>query len=120
MNASYISSSLEMSDDEFLLRSNSARVGESISNKRDLQGQSPYLINSNIEYLNESTGFQYGFYYNIQGPTLEVVGTGYVPDVYTSPFHSLNFTLKKFLDKNGKSSISVKAKNLLNNKKESV
>ncbi len=120
LNASYISSSLEMSDDEFLLRSNSARVGESISNKRDLQGQSPYLINSNIEYLNESTGFQYGFYYNVQGPTLEVVGTGYVPDVYTSPFHSLNFTLKKFLDKNGKSSISVKAKNLLNNKKESV
>jgi TonB-dependent receptor len=120
LNASYISSSLEMSDDEFLLRSNSARVGESISNKRDLQGQSPYLINSNIEYLNESTGFQYGFYYNVQGPTLEVVGTGYVPDVYTSPFHSLNFTLKKFLDKNGKSSISVKAKNLLNNKKESM
>ena len=33
LNASYISSSLEMSDDEFLLRSNSARVGD-ISNKR--------------------------------------------------------------------------------------
>ena len=51
---------------------------------------------------------------------MEVVGTGIVPDVYTVPFHSLNFNLKKFLDDDGKSSISIKAKNILNSKKESV
>ena len=59
-------------------------------------------------------------FYNVQGRTLEVVGTGIVPDVYTVPFHSLNFNLKKFLDDDGKSSISIKAKNILNSKKESV
>ena len=101
-------------------RLNAARDGESISRTRDLQGQSPFLINSNIEFLNEETGFQYGLFYNVQGRTLEVVGTGIVPDVYTVPFHSLNFNLKKFLDDDGKSSISLKAKNILNSKKESV
>ena len=69
--------------DEYNNRLNAARDGESISRTRDLQGQSPFLINSNIEFLNEDTGFQYGLYYNVQGRTLEVVGTGIVPDVYT-------------------------------------
>ena len=120
LNASFIKSSLEMFEDEYNNRLNAARDGESISRTRDLQGQSPFLINSNIEFLNEETGFQYGLFYNVQGRTLEVVGTGIVPDVYTVPFHSLNFNLKKFLDDDGKSSISIKAKNILNSKKESV
>ena len=120
LNASLIKSSLEMFEDEYNNRLNAARDGESISRTRDLQGQSPFLINSNIEFLNEETGFQYGLFYNVQGRTLEVVGTGIVPDVYTVPFHSLNFNLKKFLDNDGKSSISIKAKNILNSKKESV
>ena len=120
LNASLIKSSLEMFEDEYNNRLNAARDGESIYRTRDLQGQSPFLINSNIEFLNEETGFQYGLFYNVQGRTLEVVGTGIVPDVYTVPFHSLNFNLKKFLDDDGKSSISIKAKNILNSKKESV
>ncbi|MEC7831761.1 MAG: carboxypeptidase-like regulatory domain-containing protein [Bacteroidota bacterium] len=120
LNASLIKSSLEMFEDEYNNRLNAARDGEYISRTRDLQGQSPFLINSNIEFLNEETGFQYGLFYNVQGRTLEVVGTGIVPDVYTVPFHSLNFNLKKFLDDDGKSSISIKAKNILNSKKESV
>ena len=97
LNASLIKSSLEMFEDEYNNRLNAARDGESISRTRDLQGQSPFLINSNIEFLNEETGFQYGLFYNVQGRTLEVVGTGIVPDVYTVPFHSLNFNLKNFL-----------------------
>ena len=109
-----------MFEEEYNNRLNAARDGESISRTRDLQGQSPFLINSNIEFLNEETGFQYWLFYNVQGRTLEVVGTGIVPDVYTIPFHSLNFNLKKFLDDDGKSSISLKAKNILNSKKESV
>lgn len=109
-----------MFEDEYNNRLNAARDGESISRTRDLQGQSPFLINSNIEFLNEDTGFQYGLFYNVQGRTLEVVGTGIVPDVYAVPFHSLNFNLKKFLDDDGKSSISLKAKNILSSKKKSV
>ena len=120
LNASLIKSSLEMFEDEYNNRLNAVRDGESISRTRDLQGQSPFLINSNIEFLNEDTGFQYGLFYNVQGRTLEVVGTGIVPDVYAVPFHSLNFNLKKFLDDDGKSSISLKAKNILSSKKKSV
>ncbi len=120
LNASLIKSSLEMFEDEYNNRLNAVRDGESISRTRDLQGQSPFLINSNIEFLNEDTGFQYGLFYNVQGRTLEVVGTGIVPDVYAVPFHSLNFNLKKFLDDDGKSSISLKAKNILSSQKKSV
>ena len=36
-----------------------------------------------------------GLFYNVQGKTLEIVGTGVVPDVYTLPFHSLNFNFSK-------------------------
>ena len=89
LNASLIKSSLEMFEDEYNNRLNAARDGESISRTRDLQGQSPFLINSNIEFLNEETGFQYGLFYNVQGRTLEVVGTGIVPDVYTVSYTHL-------------------------------
>ena len=46
LNASIIKSSLEMFEDEYNNRLNAARDGESISRTRDLQGQSPFLINS--------------------------------------------------------------------------
>ena len=64
--------------------------------------------------------FRSGIYYNVQGKTLEVVGTGIVPDVYSSPFHSLNLNLNKTVGKDNNTSIDLKIKNLLNNKKESV
>jgi len=120
VNASYIKSSLKMYEDEYNRRVLAARDGEIISKTRDLQGQSPFLINSSFNYKNTDLGVEAGIYYNVQGKTLEVVGTGIVPDVYSSPFHNLNLNLNKTVGKDNNTSIDLKIKNLLNNKKESV
>jgi hypothetical protein len=118
-NVSVIKSELTMSDDEFSSRVSAAREGETIDRKRDLQGQSPYLINVGLEYSNTDVGLRSGLYYNVQGETLEVVGIGLVPDVYTKPFNSLNFTLNKTLGKEKRSSIDLKISNILNSVRES-
>ena len=109
-----------MYEDEYNRRDLAARDGEIISKTRDLQGQSPFLINSSFNYKNIDLGVEAGIYYNVQGKTLEVVGTGIVPDVYSSPFHSFNLNLNKTVGKDNNTSIDLKIKNLLNNKKESM
>lgn len=112
-NVSLIKSELTMSDDEFESRSLAARDGETIERERDLQGQAPYLINVGLDYNNSDIGLQTGLFYNIQGSTLEVVGIGLVPDVYTQPFNSLNFTLNKSFGESKNSSIDLKITNIL-------
>jgi TonB-dependent receptor len=120
VNFSYTKSELEMTDNEFILRSNAARTGESIDRTRDLQGQSPFLLNLGLDYNNSDMGLTTGLFYNVQGKTLEVVGTGITPDVYAKPFNSLNFTLNKTFGADKKSSVSLKVKNLLGDDRESV
>jgi len=44
---------------------------------------------------------------------------GAIPDVYTMPFNSLNFTFSKALGEKQQSSIGFKAENILNNEVES-
>ena len=120
INASYIESDLTMFEDEYNRRVNAARDGESIEKSRELQGQSPYLINAGLNYSDSEIGLQTGLFFNVQGETLEVVGTGIVPDVYTVPFNSLNFTLNKKLGEEKKSTIDIKVSNILNSKRKSV
>lgn len=112
-NFSVIKSELTMSDDEFAGRVASARDGETIDRKRDLQGQAPYLINLGLNYDNSDIGLRTGLFFNVQGETLEVVGIREVPDVYTQPFNSLNFTLNKSFGEDKRSSIDIKVSNIL-------
>ncbi|NNK88535.1 MAG: TonB-dependent receptor [Flavobacteriaceae bacterium] len=118
-NVSIIKSELTMSDPEFEARVLAARDGETIERERDLQGQSPYLINIGLDYSLDEIGLQTGLFYNVQGKTLEVVGTGIVPDVYTKPFHSLNFTLNKSFGSERRSAIDLKVANILGSERES-
>ena len=120
LNASIIESRLTMFDDEYNRRLSAARDGERISRERDLQGQSPYLINIGLDYSDDEKGFRAGMFYNVQGETLEVVGTGIVPDVYTQPFNSLNFTLNKTFGSDGRSAIDLKVSNVFGDERESV
>lgn len=116
-NFSLIKSELTMSQEEFDGREAGARVGESIDRKRNLQGQAPYLINVGLDYKYSDIGLQTGLFYNVQGKTLEVVGINETPDVYTKPFHSLNFTINKSFGESKNSSIDLKISNILNSKK---
>ncbi len=118
LNFSVIQSELKMSEAEYERRLLSARDGETISDKREMQGQSPYLVNFGFNYANDDNGWQSSLYYNVQGKTLQVVGTGDVPDAYTIPFHSLDFILNKSFGKESNSNISFKIKNLLDSQRE--
>tara|TARA_B110000459_G_scaffold66072_1_gene74222 strand:+ start:908 stop:3745 length:2838 start_codon:yes stop_codon:yes gene_type:complete len=119
INASFINSKLSFSESEYNLRQNMLRAGETLGNYRTLQGQAPFLVNTGLNYSNSDKGLQTGLFYNIQGKTLEIVGTGFLPDVYTMPFHSLNFNFNKEIGKNRRSSLNFKINNILNDSLES-
>ncbi|HKL91386.1 MAG TPA: TonB-dependent receptor [Allomuricauda sp.] len=123
LNLSIIDSQIDMArgeNQEFESRQIFARDGETIDGSRQLQGQSPYLINAGLNYDNRETGLETGIFYNVQGKTLEVVGFGVNPDVFTQPFHSLNFNFSKTLGKEQRSKISIKANNILNDERVSL
>ena len=119
VNGSLIESALKFSEIEYNLRFAGLREGETLGNTRPLQGQSPFLVNIGLNYGNSLKGLQFGLFYNVQGKTLQVVGTGFYPDVYTMPFHSLNFNLNKTLGKERRSTINFRINNLLDDEKES-
>ncbi|MFL2603589.1 MAG: TonB-dependent receptor domain-containing protein [Flavobacteriaceae bacterium] len=117
-NGSYIISDEKYSEDELALRTLGLREGETLGDSRPLQGQSPYLVNAGFDYNNVEKGFRGGLYFNVQGKTLEVVGDGFYPDVYTMPFNSLNLNLNKQFKNN--TSLTLRVRNLLNDERESL
>jgi outer membrane receptor protein involved in Fe transport len=121
-NASLIKSRQEMDkspNGEYESKLLNLRDGQTMSDKRNLQGQSPYLINAGLSYHNDDKGLETGLFYNVQGKSLEVVGIGAIPDVYTMPFNSLNFTMSKTFGEDQNSSINIKLGNILNEDRES-
>ncbi|MCB2195307.1 MAG: TonB-dependent receptor [Bacteroidetes bacterium] len=121
-NFTYAYSEIELTQTEYESRLLNARVGESVDKTRSLAGLSPYVINAGLLY-NGSTSdgiwknLQAGLFYNVQGETLTIVGMASKPDIYTLPFHSLNFTLNKEFNGIG---LGIKVNNILNNKSEKV
>lgn len=119
-NYSLIESKVDMSETEFNSRKLAEREGETIDNTRQLQGQSPFLVNAGLTYNGEENGWQAGVFYNVQGKTLQVVGIRAVPDVYTLPFNNLSANLSRAFGPNKNQSISLKVSNLLDDDVESV
>lgn len=119
-NISIIESQLSFSEDEEDARRDNLREGETLDDNRQLQGQSPLLVNFGIDYDNYETGWQGGLFYNVQGETLEIVGNGDIPDVFTLPFHNLRLNFSKEFGKDKGSKLTLKFENLLNDKIESV
>ena len=118
-NVTLAQSVLTMSDVEFNARKNFERDGETISNERRMAGQSPYVINAGVIYSSNDLGLDIGMFYNVKGQTLEVVGIGLSPDVYTEPFHSLNVSVSQKLGREKRTIIDLKAANILNDRMES-
>ncbi|MFT4737302.1 MAG: TonB-dependent receptor [Cyclobacteriaceae bacterium] len=104
---------------EFDSRVDNARETENIDQYRQLQGQSPFMLNTGINYDNYELGLQGGLFYNVQGRRLQVVGVGAAPDVFEMPFNSLNFNLNKKLGEEEKHSIGLGVNNILNDDQES-
>jgi len=118
-NFTYVYSQIKMSDVQYNARKSFEREGESIGRTRDMAGQSPWVINAGLSYENSSLGLEVGVFYNVKGPALMVVGTGLIPDVYSEPFHSLNFKASKTFGENQRTRLSLKVENMINDRRES-
>ena len=119
-NSSIIKSKAYIVGEELNSRISNLRNNETITQSngmyyREMQGQAPYIINLSLSYQNKDLGLETGVYYNVQGKTLSIVSMNLNPDIYTLPFHSLNFNLNKKINSNF--SIAIAIDNLLNNKK---
>lgn len=123
-NVSYIESSIRLSKTEYESRVANARTSQKIEKYREMAGQSPYIINAGLAYDGGEKGFwkgfEAGFYYNVQGTTLQYVGIADRPDIYTLPFHSLNFNSSKSFGKEQHLNLGFKVQNILNSKDEAV
>lgn len=118
-NFTLVKSTIDMTDTEFNSRKSYEKTGETIKNTRQMAGQAPYVVNAGLGYSNSAVGIEAGIFYNVKGRTLTIVGAGLFPDVYFEPFQSLNFSFNKKLGSEGRTVLSVKASNLLNDRVES-
>ncbi|MCB9246004.1 MAG: TonB-dependent receptor [Flavobacteriales bacterium] len=119
-NFTFVESFIDMTDLEFNSRVNFEKKGQTIVNRRSMAGQSPYVLNGGIAYKDEEKGISGGLFYNVKGPTLQIVGVGLFPDIYTIPFHSLNFNMNKKLGKEQGTGLSIGISNLLMDRVESM
>ncbi|MBS4070077.1 MAG: TonB-dependent receptor [Algoriphagus sp.] len=119
-NVTITESRINMSATELKSRELTAREGQVVGTTRDMAGQAPYIVNTGISYNNFSNGWEAGIYYNVQGPTLNLVGFGNRTDTYTVPFHALNLNINKTFGADERIRTSLGVQNLLNDKREIV
>ncbi len=117
-NMTVVDSRIEMTEMEFDSRLVYQKTNEVVKDSRVMVGQAPYVINFGFQYNNPSRIFDAGLFYNVKGKTLNVVGEGFFPDIYSQPFNSLNFNLNKAIGKNEQATINFSINNILNDKRE--
>jgi TonB-dependent receptor len=114
-NLTWTTSIVDISADELtLIRS----VNPYAEGTRELQGQSPYLVNVNIAYENNELGTSASIYYNVFGERLSAVSLGGTPNVYEQPHAMVDLIVTQKLFWNV--SLKLAAKNLLNGAVEHV
>ncbi|HET8865705.1 MAG TPA: TonB-dependent receptor [Gracilimonas sp.] len=117
-NVTLVRSEIDMTEQEYRARKNSEKDGQNVDDTRNMAGQSPYVINAGFTYDNLDKGLDAGFFYNVKGETLTAVGGGLFPDVYSQPYHSLNFNMNKSFGEEGKSTLSFSVTNILDDSRD--
>ncbi len=112
VNATYIDSQVNLPQAE---QDAFEQAGFATSH-RDMTGAPQYLFNANASYEWEPLGTLVSLFYTVTGDTLQT-GAGidsgnFVPNIYTLPYGTLNFTLQQKIGENWK--LFFQAKNLLN------
>jgi hypothetical protein len=85
--------------------------GNLTTNNREMQGQSPYILNIQASYDNPDDGTSLNLSYNRFGERIRRLGMQGVPDQYEQPFDQLDFVAMQTLDDNWK--VKFKIKNIL-------
>jgi outer membrane receptor protein involved in Fe transport len=101
-NVSFIKSQIEISPDS---------ASSQTSSSRPLQGQSPYVLNLQIQYDRPVLGFTATLLYNMIGERITEVGVNGIPDIYEQPFGQLDLVASHKLKPNW--TLSFRARNLL-------
>jgi len=118
-NLTFVHSEVQMDRSEggeYESRVRNARPGEIIKETRQMQGQSPFILNSYVNYVLPDSGVEANLSYNVQGKRLAIVGISQNPDVFEQPFHSLNFKFSKAVGPDQKLRLSIAGQNLLGSK----
>ncbi|MCR9205232.1 MAG: TonB-dependent receptor, partial [Halobacteriovoraceae bacterium] len=82
--------------------------------ERPLQGQSPYVVNLNIDYDNKDTGTNATVLFNVFGRRIDTVGTDKRPDTYQESFNQLDFVFSQSFGKEKRNKVRFKVQNILN------
>lgn len=110
-NFSLVNSKIDISREQLeLMRANNPEIAAT----RELEGQSPFLLNLNLGYDNLKRGFRANLHYNVFGKRLSAVNKTGEPFVYEQPVNSLNLTLSKEITRT--LHIKIAGMNLLNAK----
>ena len=75
---------------------------------RSLQGQSPYVLNLDLGYINPEGGTSVAVYYNVFGERLYTVARSGTPNLYEQPRRTLDFIASQQLPFNVEVKLSVK------------
>lgn len=110
-NLSLIQSSVQIDPEELLAK---RALDPEASDRRSLQGQSDFVLNTSLIYNNFNSGTVGTLAYNLVGERLAEVSLGGSPDVYEQPRHLLDFSLSQQIT--GALRLKFAAKNLLNAK----
>ena len=104
-NISLVRSNIDIPESELATRRG---VDPNADDTRELQGQSPFIVNADLSYENTNTGTVAGFYYNVFGRRLANVSLGGTPDVFERPSPQLDFTFSQRLRMNWRIKFGVK------------
>lgn len=112
-NLTLVESQVDISDQEYQLIQS---YDPNASRTRQLQGQSPYVLNLDLAYVNYESGTDAGLHYNVFGERLSDVSLGGTPDVFEQPRNMLNFTFSQSLVDNLR--LKFSARNILDARME--
>lgn len=101
LNASWIKSEVDLGQSGFQ------------SQRRPMQGQSPYVINAGVYYSDPESGFSANLGYNVFGSRITAVGSVVLPTWYELPRNVLDLQIAKTIKK---MEIKLNVSNLLNAK----
>jgi TonB-dependent receptor len=104
-NLSLVNSSIDIPAAE--LR-NRLLIDPASETTRELQGQSPYMINIDLTFNNPAWGTVAGLYFNTFGERLSTVSANLTPDVFEQPANLLNFTASQQIFEVFQVSFSIK------------
>ncbi len=102
VNASYIFSEVDLGD-----------ATNDLFSKRQLQGQSPYVINAALGYDNKDNGWSSNIIYNRFGDRIFSIGNQIFPAIYELARNQLDFTISKSIKK---MSLKLGISNILDDK----